>query len=186
MGVQVLLLVLTFMILVTSVTCSVPSPVTEGELVWTCTGWTGTGSVVSGSGSSTSFNITADSSITWIWSSAAVQYTLTVFSDHGSPSPAVGPHVYDSGASVTCSVPSPVTEGELVWTCTGWTGTGSVVSGSGSSTSFNIAADSSITWIWSSAAVQYTLTVFSDHGSPSPAVGPHVYDSGDFSDLQRA
>ena len=163
-----------------SVTASVTSPVTEGNLVWTCTGWTGTGSVpATGSGSTTTFTITADSSITWTWSSAPVPRSLTVASAHDSPTPAVGVHSYADGSSVTASVTSPVTEGNLVWTCTGWTGTGSVpATGSGSTTTFTITADSSITWTWSSVAVPRSLTVASAHDSPTPAVGVHSYADG--------
>jgi len=167
------------------VTCSVTSPVTEGtpSTVWTCTGWTGTGSVpASGSGSSTgSFNITSDSSITWLWQGTVVQRKLTVVSDHDSPNPSVGDHFYDDSSPVTCSVSSPVTEGNTVWTCTGWTGTGSVpASGSGSSTgSFNITSDSFITWLWQGAPVQWKLTVSSAHDSPNPSVGDHLYNDGD-------
>ena len=149
-------------------------------MVWTCTGWTGTGSVpATGTGLTTTFTITADSSITWTWSSAPVQRTLTVASAHDSPNPAVGAHSYADGSSVTASVTSPVTEGNLVWTCTGWTGTGSVpATGSVSTTTFTITADSSITWTWSSAPVQRTLTVASAHDSPNPAVGAHSYADG--------
>src|SRR5512135_1388362 len=97
-------------------------------------------------------------------------------SAHGSPSPAVGVTSYADGSSVTVSVPSPVTEGSLVWTCSGWTGTGSVpASGSLATVTFTITADSSVTWTWSSAPVQRSLTVASAHGSPSPAVGVTSY-----------
>jgi hypothetical protein len=164
-----------------SVTCSVTSPVTEGSIVWTCTGWTGTGSVPStGSGSSTgSFTMAQDSSITWNWHGALVQHTLTVYSAHGSPTPGVGGHPYDDGSPVTCSVSSPVTEGSTVWTCTGWTGSGSVPSsGSGTTVSFSITQDSSITWNWQGGAAQHTLTVSSAHGSPNPGIGQHVYSDG--------
>ncbi|MGD0977530.1 MAG: hypothetical protein ABR962_00140 [Candidatus Bathyarchaeia archaeon] len=165
-----------------SVTCSVTSPVTEGSIVWTCTGWTGSGSVPSsGSGSSTSFTMAHDSSITWNWQGALVQRTLTVYSAHDSPTPGVGSHVYADGSSVTCSVSSPVTEGSTIWTCTGWTGTGSVPSsGSGTTTSFAITADSSITWNWQGTAAQHTLTVSSDHDSSNPGNGQHVYSDGSY------
>jgi hypothetical protein len=74
---------------------------------------------------------------------------LSVSSAHGSPNPSVGSHSYSYGASVTCDVSSPVVEGGATWTCTGWTGTGSVpLSGSGTSTAFTITQYSSITWIW--------------------------------------
>ena len=160
----------------TSVTCSVSSPVTESGTVWTCTGWTGSGSVPSsGSDSSVSFKVTQDSTITWNWHGNAVQHTLTVFSAHDNPSPAVGDHLYDEGDSVTCSVTSPVTEGGVAYVCTGWTGTGSVPSsGSDSSVTFTISQDSSITWNWQ--IVLWNLTVSSAHGSPSPAVGDYLYN----------
>jgi hypothetical protein len=163
------------------VTCSVTSPVTEGSIVWTCTGWSGSGSVPSsGVGSSVSFTITQDSSITWNWHGALVQRTLNVYSAHDSPSPANGVHYIDDGSYVTVSVSSPVTESGTVWTCTGWTGSGSVPSsGTGSSVSFTITQDSSITWNWHGNAPQHNLTVTSAHGNPSPAVGNHPYDQGD-------
>jgi hypothetical protein len=159
-----------------SVTCSVSSSVIESGTVWTCTGWTGTGSVPSsGTGSSVIFTISQDSTIAWNWHGNAVQHTLTVFSAHDNPSPAVGDHLYDEGDSVTCSVTSPVTEGDVAYVCTGWTGTGSVPSnGSDSSVTFTISQDSSITWNWQ--IVLWNLTVSSDHGSPSPAVGDHPYN----------
>jgi hypothetical protein len=133
-----------------SVTCSVTSPVTEGNTVWTCTGWVGTGSVPSsGSGATVTFTITSDSTIAWNWLGTPVQRKLTVSSAHDSPVPGNGAHYYSHGDSVTCSVTSPVTEGSVVWTCTGWVGTGSVpASGSGKTVTFTITSDSTITWHW--------------------------------------
>jgi len=89
----------------------------------------------------------------WNWQAQAPsQYTLTVSSAHGSPNPSVGSHNYDSGTSVTCTVASPVTEGGVIYACTGWSGTGSVQSsGGGTSTTFSITQDSSITWNWQAA-----------------------------------
>jgi Tol biopolymer transport system component len=143
-----------------SVTCSVSSTVIEGNTVWTCTGWTGTGSVPSsGSGTSMSFTITQGSTITWNWQGTPVQRTLTVSSAHDSPVPGNGPHTYSDGQSVTCSVTSPVTEGNTFWTCTGWTGTGSVPpSGVGKKVTFTITQDSSITWNWQGQAT-YSVTI---------------------------
>jgi hypothetical protein len=160
-----------------SVTCSVSSPVTEGGIVWICTGWTGTGSVPSsGNDSSVTFTIFRDSTITWNWHGNAVQHTLTVFSAHMNPSPAIGNHLYDDGDSVTCSVLSPVFEFGVAYVCTGWTGAGSVPSsGSGSSVTFTISQDSSITWNWQ--IVLWNLTVSSAHGNPIPAVGDHLYNA---------
>jgi hypothetical protein len=144
-----------------SVTCSVTSPITEGSTVWTCTGWTGTGSVLSsGTGKSTGpFTITQDSSIIWNWQGSAVEPTLNVNSAHDSPVPGNGPHTYSDGQSVTCSVTSPVTEGSTVWTCTGWSGTGSVPSsGGGKTVTFTINQDSSIAWNWQSQSI-YSITI---------------------------
>ncbi len=163
-----------------SVTCLVVSPVTEGSNVWTCTGWTGTGSVPpTGSVSVVTFTITQDSTITWNWVSAPVTHNLTVASAHDSPNPSVGVHSYNDGASVTCNVSSPVAENGTLWTCTGWTGTGSVqASGSGTSATFTITQDSSITWNWQGSPLQYTLTVNSLHDGPIPNDGQHVYNAG--------
>jgi peptidoglycan/xylan/chitin deacetylase (PgdA/CDA1 family) len=133
-----------------SVTCSVTSPVVESGVLYTCAGWTGTGSVPSsGTGETATFTITQDSTITWNWQGSVVQRELTVYSAHDSPSPGIGDSFWNDGQSVTCSVSSPVTEGGTVWTCTGWNGTGSVPSTSdGTSVTFNITQDSSITWNW--------------------------------------
>jgi hypothetical protein len=134
------------------VTCSVASSVEEEGILWTCTGWTGTGSVSppSGSGTSASFTITQDSSITWNWMGSVPQRILTVYSAHDSPVPGVGSHQYNNGDPVTCSVASSVTEGSTVWICSGFTGTGSVPSsGAGNSVGpFPITTDSTITWNW--------------------------------------
>lgn len=82
-------------------------------------------------------------------SRAAIQRNLTVVSSHDGPNPSVGDHVYFDGDSVTCNVSSPVTEKGVVWTCSGWNGTGSVQSsGNGTSVTFTLTEDSSVTWNW--------------------------------------
>jgi hypothetical protein len=162
------------------VNCSVTSPVTEGSAIWTCTGWSGTGSVPS-SGTTTSILVTMNqnSAITWNWQ--VFNHTLTVSSLHGSPTPSTGAHTYSDGSQVTCSVTSPVNESGTLWTCTGWSGTGSVpASGTTASVTFTISQNSTITWNWHSSSVQqYQLTIKSAHGDPSPAVGDHLYDDND-------
>jgi outer membrane protein assembly factor BamB len=91
-----------------------------------------------------------------------VQYSLEVISVRVAV-PSVGSHTYNEGTSVTCSVSSPVTVGDTVWTCTGWTGTGSVTSsGISTSTTFTITQSSSITWNWQSTPVV----------TPSPTPSP--------------
>jgi hypothetical protein len=162
----------------TSVICSVPSPVIESGVTWTCIGWIGTGSVVpSGTSTSTTFTITANSGITWLWSNSTVQRSLTIVSAHGSPNPPIGSQTFSSGTSITCVVLSPITEGTTTWTCTGWTGTGSTPSsGTTNSATFTINQDSRITWTW--AILQYSLNVISEHGNPSPAAGNRMFNSG--------
>ena len=74
---------------------------------------------------------------------------LVVVSAQGTPTPAVGDHLCDSDAEVTASVEAPDPAGGVRAVCTGWTGTGSVpASGSGSSVTFAMFEDSSITWNW--------------------------------------
>jgi hypothetical protein len=92
---------------------------------------------------------TEPGTLTAVFSPHESSYSLNITSDYGSPSPGVGVNVYDSGSSVTVSVNSPVTIGDTVWTCTGWSGYGSVPSsGSGTGTSFTITQDSEIIWLW--------------------------------------
>jgi hypothetical protein len=101
------------------------------------------------------------------------QYCLTVTSAHDSPSPAVGASWYDAGALVTASVSSPADQsGGTQYRCIGWTGSGSVASGSGVTTTFTINAVSSITWNWQT---QYYLMVSSPYGTVG---GQSWYDSG--------
>ena len=78
-----------------------------------------------------------------------VKPCLVVASAHGTPTPAVGDHLYSSDAEVTVSVDAPSAVDGVRSICTGWTGTGSVpASGDGSSAAFVITEDSSITWNW--------------------------------------
>jgi len=79
----------------TNVTASVTSPDTQGTTRYVSTGWSGTGSVPpSGSGQSTNFLITEDSSITWNWKT---QYYLTTAAGTGGTVDASDWH--DSGAT---------------------------------------------------------------------------------------
>ena len=52
-------------------------------------------------------------------------YTLTVASDYGNPSPAKGANVLAWRAAVAPSVESSVSVGGIDYTFTGWSGTGS-------------------------------------------------------------
>jgi hypothetical protein len=117
---------------------------------YTFQSWSSTCGPIDVSGA-TSWTPTEPGTLTAVFSINAGSYSLNITSDYGSPSPGVGVKVYDSGSSVNVSVTSPVTIGDTVWACTGWSGSGSVPSsGSGTSTSFTITQDSTITWHWES------------------------------------
>jgi len=87
--------------------------------------------------------------------SEPIMCRLTVYSAHDNPVPDNGDHFYDDGEYVTCEVTSPVVEGDTIWTCTGWSGSGSVpLSDGGTSVGFTITQDSSITWNWEGEQIQ--------------------------------
>jgi len=124
---------------------------------------------------SASFTVTGSGSKT---PSYHVEYYLDVNSPYDSPT---GEGWYDAGSTAISSVSSPVSGGSgKRYVCTGYTGTGSAPSGSGTSISFTINKPSSITWKWKT---QYKLTMKvspSGAGYTSPSVGGHWYDSGSY------
>lgn len=128
--------------------------------------WTGD---ASGSNYVQSNGITMNAPITatasWI-----TQYYLTVNSAHGTPA---GQGWYNSGASESFSIPSPVGSAGVQYVFSSWSGSGSG-SYSGNSASSSITMDAPITetasWI-----TQYYLTVNSAHGTPS---GSGWYNAG--------
>jgi len=103
-----------------------------------------------------------------------MQVQLTVVSAYDSPNPTSGP--YTPGTSITASVTSPVAgPAGTQYVCTGWTGTGDVpASGIGTTTTFIIAQDSSITWNWKT---QYYLTVKTDPPGAATIPGEGWYDT---------
>jgi uncharacterized repeat protein (TIGR01451 family)/uncharacterized repeat protein (TIGR02543 family) len=102
-------------------------------------------------------------------------HTLTVTSPYGTPTPGLGSHTYTNGAPVTGFIPdSPALNGSTQYVATGWTGTGDVVAGSGTNTSFNLTQDSTITWQW---LTQYWLDT-ETAGSGSVDVADGWFDSG--------
>lgn len=88
---------------------------------------------------------------------------LTVTSAYDSPTPTSGS--YTPGTSITAWV-TPIVAGPagIQYVCTDWTGTGDTpASGTGTTVSFTITQDSSITWNWQT---QYMLTVTSPYDTP--------------------
>jgi hypothetical protein len=87
----------------------------------------------------------------WNYYSNALPAMVTVASDHGSPYPDIGTRGYLWDATITCSVDSVVSIDGTNYTCTGWTGTGSIpASGTSNSTGAITLTNSasSITWNW--------------------------------------
>ncbi len=90
----------------------------------------------------------------WAWldyacGSAISSSRLVVASAFGSATPAVGTNWYASGSAVTCRMAnSPVVAGTTRYVCWGWTGSGSVVGGQGTSTVVSLSANSALTWQW--------------------------------------
>jgi hypothetical protein len=127
-------------------------------------------------GGAQSHTITVPSEAITYTANFKTQYYLTVASSHDSPNPVSG--WLDEGYSVSASVSSPVSGGTGIrYSCTGWTGTGSVpASGIGPSATFTIDAPSTITWNWNT---QYQLTMQvspTDGGTTTPAVGSYWYE----------
>ncbi|MDD4341258.1 MAG: chitobiase/beta-hexosaminidase C-terminal domain-containing protein, partial [Kiritimatiellae bacterium] len=77
------------------------------------------------------------------------QHVVTVASAHGSPMPAVGYHVVNSGTVVTGSVASPVSGGLVEYVCTGWMLEGNEpVSGSSNRVEVTVTNTARLTWLW--------------------------------------
>jgi hypothetical protein len=102
------------------------------------------------------------------------QYYLTVSSLWDSPSP--GSEWLDSGTTINANVTSQTTGSPgTQYVCTGWTGAGSVPpSGSGTSVSFTMTQNSSLTWDWKT---QFYLTVKTDPTGIATIPGEGWYDA---------
>ena len=117
------------------------------------------------------------------------QHKLTVSSAHDSPSPGNGDSFWSDGQSVTCSVTDAIVDGNTLWTCTGWTGTGSVPSsGTLSHVTFPIYQDSTITWNWQGIPL-YAVTIISGNGgtvsySSAYPIGSGTVPSGQSTTVQ--
>jgi uncharacterized repeat protein (TIGR02543 family) len=152
------------------ISATAPAATSDERYVWL--GWTGTGSG-SYSGTDKPASITMNGPITQTaaWKQ---EYQLTVTSSYGSPTPESG--WVEAGESITASVTSPVDgpSSTTRYSCSGWTGTGSVsTSGTTTSTTFTMNEPSSITWNWNT---QYYLTMNTNFGTVTPS--DDWYDEG--------
>lgn len=114
-----------------------------------------------------------------------VNPTLTVVSDHGSPSPAVGITACTSGTLITASVSAVELDstGTTRWLCTGWQAVGATpASGSGTSLTLTLNQPITLTWQWQKQYWVATTIAPADAGAvtladgTTPAVG--WYDAG--------
>lgn len=154
----------------TNITASVTSPVFGGAgKRYVCTGWTGTGSVSSGSGTTVAFTITQPSNITWNWET---QYVLLVTSPYGIPT---GQGWYDAGSLATFSVTETTVGGGpgIQYVFTGWS-SGSAYGYTGPSSSYWVFMNGMI-WETANWKTQYYLTVVSPYDT---AGGTGWYDNG--------
>ena len=84
-----------------------------------------------------------------------VQYYVTISSSYGSPSP--GSEWFNSGASFTESITSPIAGPTgTQYVCIGYTGVGGAPSGNTTSVTFTVTQQSSVIWNWKT---QYYLSV---------------------------
>lgn len=99
-------------------------------------------------------------------------WTLSVYSDFGEATPAVGTHTLTHGTPVTASVTSPflLPGGLSRNACSGWVLSGhSSKLGTGNQMSFALTNDATLVWLWET---NHWLTALAQaHGSVSPAGG---------------
>jgi len=152
------------------ISATAPTAISGEQYTWR--GWSGTGSG-SYSGTDRAASITMNGPITQTaeWKQ---EYYLTIISSYGSPTPESG--WVEAGESIIASVTSPVSgqSSSTRYSCSGWTGTGSVsTSGTTTSTTFTMNEPSSITWNWNT---QYYLTMNTNFGTITPS--NDWYDEG--------
>ena len=102
----------------------------------------------------TEMSVAADITVTANF--AINTYTLTVVSPHGTASPMVGGHSYESSTALTPVVANPAPAGSTRYVCTGWSMTGSEpTSGTTASCVMTVTNDAVLTWLWTT---NYYLT----------------------------
>jgi len=131
------------------------------------------GASVGAVGSYTFTSVNADHTIAA--SFALDAKVLTVVSDHGTATPAVGAHSYAYNTALTPSVTTPDTAGSTRYACTGWTLSGNApAGGSGAGASFTLTNNATLTWTWKT---QYQLAAAAGSGGTVDTTGGW-YDSG--------
>ena len=152
----------------TLINAYIPSPVLNGATQYVTTGWTGTGSLGSGTGTNASINLTNNSTLTWLWQT---NYQITASAGpNGSITPS-GPLYVGKGANQSYKI-SP----NANYSTTSVTVDGTNVGTTASYTFSNVMAAHSIQAVF--AINQFTLTVASSQGSPAlGGTSTHAYDT---------
>jgi hypothetical protein len=102
-------------------------------------------------------------------------HLLEVISPFGNTYPVVGSNYYDYGTSIPCSVSnSPVQDNATRYVCTGWTGWGSVIPGTGTNAQVTLTNDSGIAWLWKT---QFWMTATATTGG-TVSITNGWYDQG--------
>ncbi|HPC17179.1 MAG TPA: carboxypeptidase regulatory-like domain-containing protein [Candidatus Hydrogenedentes bacterium] len=129
---------------------------------------------VTGTSSAASVTMNAEKNVKAIF---VQQFTLTVaVNGNGSTSPAVGTHVYDTGARVTLAATAAAGSRFVRWT--------GDASGSDSSVTITMDGNKSVT---AEFVAQFALTVdIQGEGTLTPAPGVHVRDAGTVVDLMAS
>ena len=104
------------------------------------------------------------------------QRNLTVTSPYGTPTPN-GTTAFGYGALVNASANSPLVTSSGSFLATGYTGTGSAGNGTGATTSFYIASNSTLDWLWQ-ASYAVTASIAAGSGSISPVGTTYVPQGG--------
>ncbi|MFA4985438.1 MAG: CFI-box-CTERM domain-containing protein [Candidatus Brocadiia bacterium] len=130
-----------------------------------CEGWTATGVNLASDITEANFLITSATLLTWKYRQ---EFTLIINNDQGV-STGDNNGWYEVGTTLHCSVDPSITNGNSRMACGGYTGTGSLGSGSTNDTGmFQLNAASTITWIWQG---QYYVSFSSNLGATSPTSG---------------
>ncbi len=142
--------------------------VSDSDGVHYCSGFSGTGSAPSGSGTIANFILNMFSTITWNWDDSDLVPLVVINPDGwGSPNPSAGVHWFPPLTAIHAYVTSP----DGAWYCVGYNGFGSVPSfGYPASCDFMINMASGIEWLWSDDVVSLRVSA-PDYSSPVPPVG---------------
>lgn len=134
-------------------------------------GWNG--DIDTAAGSPTTLVVDGPKQVEAVFGTQFVEFFVE--SERGTSIPAIGSNLFPQGSTITPSINAPVlVDGNTRFTAIGWTGTGDIVAGSGSSAGpFTLTQDSSLTWLWSTS---YFGTVTSGPGgSATPSSAWHTH-----------